>query len=157
VEWNWVQYYWGHYWPIVPALDDDGWWWVWSNWWNAWQGKLKYWEKTCISATLSTTNIKLPDLGSNSGHCSGKPVSNHLSYGNKNKWSLTRMDHVGFKVLTTVVKKMYNFWIQHSINCWMSTDIASNFILIFSGLNSFTSQEIEFFRKNAYNKNWPWS
>jgi hypothetical protein len=28
-----------------------------SSWWNEnWQGKLKYWEKTCPSATLSATN-----------------------------------------------------------------------------------------------------
>jgi hypothetical protein len=42
-------------WPIVPALHDR--WWVWSSWWNEnGQGKLKYLEKTCPSATLSTTN-----------------------------------------------------------------------------------------------------
>jgi hypothetical protein len=29
---------------------------LWSNWWNEdWQGKPKYSEKTCPSATLSTT------------------------------------------------------------------------------------------------------
>jgi hypothetical protein len=38
VEWNRVQTYWGRYWPIVLAPDDDGWWWVWSSRWNAWQG-----------------------------------------------------------------------------------------------------------------------
>jgi hypothetical protein len=31
VQWNRVHYYWGYYWPIVPAPDDDRWWWVWSN------------------------------------------------------------------------------------------------------------------------------
>jgi hypothetical protein len=37
-------------WPIVPASDDR--WWVWSSRWNAnWQGKPKYSEKTCPSAT----------------------------------------------------------------------------------------------------------
>jgi hypothetical protein len=36
---------------------DDRWGWLWSNWWNEdWQGKPKYSEKTCPSATLSTTN-----------------------------------------------------------------------------------------------------
>jgi hypothetical protein len=42
------------YWPIVPAPGDceDG-----EIWWNEdWQGKPKYSEKTCPSATLSTTN-----------------------------------------------------------------------------------------------------
>jgi hypothetical protein len=32
-----------------------------------WQGKPKYSEKPCISATLSTTNPTWPDLGSNPG------------------------------------------------------------------------------------------
>jgi hypothetical protein len=48
--------YYGHIWPIVPA-PDDRWGWLWSSWWNEhWQGKPKYSEKTCPSATLSTTN-----------------------------------------------------------------------------------------------------
>jgi hypothetical protein len=34
VEWNWAHYYWGHYWPIVPAPDDDEWWSVWNSRWN---------------------------------------------------------------------------------------------------------------------------
>jgi hypothetical protein len=43
-------------WPIVPAADDR-WWWMWSSRWNDnWQWKPKYSEKTCPSATLSTTN-----------------------------------------------------------------------------------------------------
>jgi hypothetical protein len=33
VGWDWVSWYWGHYWPIVPA-PDDRWWWLWRNWWN---------------------------------------------------------------------------------------------------------------------------
>jgi hypothetical protein len=45
-----------------PQMTDDG---DWSNRWNEdWQGKLKYLEKTCRSATLSTTNPTCPDLGS---------------------------------------------------------------------------------------------
>jgi hypothetical protein len=51
--------------PIVPAPDDR---WVWSSSWNEnWQGKPKYWEKTCPSATLFTTNPTWPDLESNPG------------------------------------------------------------------------------------------
>jgi hypothetical protein len=43
-------------WPIVPA-PDCGWRWMWSSRWNEnWQGKPKYPEKTCSSATFSTTN-----------------------------------------------------------------------------------------------------
>jgi hypothetical protein len=53
----------GHFWPIVPA-PDDRWGWLWSNWWNEdWQWKPKYSEKTCPSATWSTTNPTWPDPG----------------------------------------------------------------------------------------------
>jgi hypothetical protein len=59
-------------WPIVPAPDDRR---AWSGRWNEnWQRKPKYSEKTCPSAILSTTNPRLPDLGS-------KPATNCLSYG----------------------------------------------------------------------------
>jgi hypothetical protein len=68
-------------WPIVPAPDDI-WWWVWSSGWNEiWQGKLKYLEKTCPSATLSTTSLTWPDLGPNPGCCGGKLAADHLSSG----------------------------------------------------------------------------
>jgi hypothetical protein len=54
---------------------------VWSSWWNEnWQGKPKYSEKTCASATLSTTNPTWSDLGSNPGRCGGKPATKCLSY-----------------------------------------------------------------------------
>jgi hypothetical protein len=67
-------------WPIVPAPDDG--WWVWSSRWNEnWQGRLKYSEKTCPSATLSTTNPTWPDSGSNPGRRNGNPATNRLSYG----------------------------------------------------------------------------
>jgi hypothetical protein len=68
-------------WPIVPA-PYDRWRWVWSSRWNEnWQRKLKYFEKTCPSATLSTTNPTRPDLGSNPSRRGGKPATNRLSYG----------------------------------------------------------------------------
>jgi hypothetical protein len=68
-------------WPIVPAPDDRGWW-MWSIRWNEKrQGKPKYSEKTCPSATLSTTNPTWPDLGSSPGRRGSKPVTNRLSYG----------------------------------------------------------------------------
>jgi hypothetical protein len=73
--------YCGHFWPIVPA-PDDGWGWLWSNWWNEdWQGKPKYSEKICPSATLSTTNATWPDPGSNPGRLGWNPATNRLSYG----------------------------------------------------------------------------
>jgi hypothetical protein len=60
-------------------IDEDD---FWSNWWNEiWQGKPKYSEKTCPSATLSTTNPTWYDSGSNRGRRGGKPATNHLSYG----------------------------------------------------------------------------
>jgi hypothetical protein len=43
--------------------------------------KPKYSEKTCPSATLSTTNPTWPDLGSNPGRRGGKQATNSLSYG----------------------------------------------------------------------------
>jgi hypothetical protein len=59
-----------------------GWLWWWSNWWNGdWQGKPKYLEQTCPSATLSTTNLNWPDPGLNPGRSREKPATNRLSYG----------------------------------------------------------------------------
>jgi hypothetical protein len=74
------------FWPIVQA-PDDRWGWLWSNWWNEkWQGKPKYLEKTCPSATLSTTNPTWP----NPGRRGGKPATNRLSYGTAPKRALTQ-------------------------------------------------------------------
>jgi hypothetical protein len=81
VGWDWVSWYRGRYWPIVPAPDDK-WWWLWRNWWKKdWQGKTKYSEKTCPSATLSTTDPTWLDPDLNPGRRGGKPVTNRLSYG----------------------------------------------------------------------------
>jgi hypothetical protein len=67
---------------------------LWSNWWNEnWQGKPKYSEKTCPSATLSATNPTWCDPGSNTDRRGGKPVTNRLSYGTVtegNTYELTR-------------------------------------------------------------------
>jgi hypothetical protein len=50
--------------------------------WNEnWQEKLKCSEKTCPSATLSTTNPTWPDLGLNMGRRGGMLATNLLSYG----------------------------------------------------------------------------
>jgi hypothetical protein len=76
--------YCGHFWPIVPA-PDDRWGWLWSCWWNEdWQGKPKYSEETCPSATLSTTDPTWPDPWLNPGRHDGKPATNCLSYGAAN-------------------------------------------------------------------------
>jgi hypothetical protein len=51
----------------VPVPDDK--WEKWISWWNEnWQRKLKYLDKTCPNATVSTTNPTWTDLGLNSGH-----------------------------------------------------------------------------------------
>jgi hypothetical protein len=75
VESNWVRL------ALRPpiCLLIPGWLW-WRNWWNDWQGKLKYSEKTCPDATLSTANPTCcPDA--NPGRRGGKPLTNRLSYG----------------------------------------------------------------------------
>jgi hypothetical protein len=55
--------------------------------WNEdWQGKPKYSEKTCPSATLCTINPTWPDPGLNPARHSGKPATNRLSYGAA-KWN----------------------------------------------------------------------
>jgi hypothetical protein len=76
-------------WPIVPA-SDDGWWWVWSGRWNDWQGKPKYSEETCLSATLSTTNPTWRDPDRRGG----KPATNRLSYGS----NVTVLDLVSLEI-----------------------------------------------------------
>jgi hypothetical protein len=57
-----------------------GWLWSWRNWWNDWQEKPKYSEKTCPSAALSTTNPTCCQ-DANPGRRGGKPATNRLSYG----------------------------------------------------------------------------
>jgi hypothetical protein len=72
-------------WPIVAA-PDDRWVWLWRNWWNEdWQGKLKYSEKTCPSATLSTKYPTCLHPGLNTGSRGGKPATNRLTYGAASK------------------------------------------------------------------------
>jgi hypothetical protein len=59
-----------------------------TRWNEDWQGKPKYSEKTCPSATLSTKNPTWPDLVSNPGSRGGKPATNRLSYGTASRRSL---------------------------------------------------------------------
>jgi hypothetical protein len=70
-------------WPVVPAPDDDESWWVWSNKWNAWQGKpkLKYLKKTCPSDVLFTTNPTWPGPCWNQVRRGWKLATNRLNYG----------------------------------------------------------------------------
>jgi hypothetical protein len=50
-------------------------------------GEPKYSEKTCLSATLSTTNPKWHSQGSKQGRRCGKPGANCLSYGTVLSWN----------------------------------------------------------------------
>jgi hypothetical protein len=81
----------------MPAMGDydDG-----ELWWNDWRGKPKYSEKTCPSATLSTTNsTSYPDA--NPGRIGGEPTNNRLSYGMAifSSWSSLFHPQNGFPVL----------------------------------------------------------
>jgi hypothetical protein len=69
----------GHWMAYCTLPGRLGWWRIWWN--EDWQGKPKYSEKTCSSATLSATNPTWPDPGSNPGRRGGKPATNRLSYG----------------------------------------------------------------------------
>jgi hypothetical protein len=77
----------GTEWPIVPAPGDydDGE----FGGMKIWQGKSKYSEKTCPSATLSTTKPTWPDPGSNPGRRGEKLATNRLSYGAAKNRNLT--------------------------------------------------------------------
>jgi hypothetical protein len=66
---------------LLACWTCPGWLWGWRIWWNEWQGKLKYSEKTCPDSTLSTTNPTWPDPGLNPGCRGGKPATNRFSYG----------------------------------------------------------------------------
>jgi len=63
------------------------------------QGKLKYWRKTCTSATLSTKNPLRTGLGSNLGLCSKMPATN----GRTCWYSYTTLQNIMSHNTTTVL------------------------------------------------------
>jgi hypothetical protein len=68
--------------PLLAFCTYPWWLWRWRILWNEdWQGKPKHSERTCPSATLSTTNPTSPDSGANPGRRGEKPATNRLSYG----------------------------------------------------------------------------
>jgi hypothetical protein len=75
---RWDLGYCGH---LLAYYTSPGCGWLWRNWWNDdLQGKPKYSDKTCPSATLSTTNPTWIDPGLNPGRRGRKPATNRLSY-----------------------------------------------------------------------------
>jgi hypothetical protein len=76
------------------------WLWGWRIWCNDdWQGKPKYSEKTCPSATLSTTNITWPDRARTRAVAVG---SRRLP-----AWAMARPDEQA-----TIQITLLDFWIQ---------------------------------------------
>jgi hypothetical protein len=91
--------------PLTGRLYLPGWLWWWRIWWNEdWQGKPKYSEKTCPSATWSTTNPTWPDPGSNPGRRGGKPATNRLSYD-------TAMSHMFVWLRIRIIESLSMNWI----------------------------------------------
>jgi hypothetical protein len=82
-------------------------------------------EKTCPSATLSTTNPTWPDPGSNSGCCGGKPASNRLRYGtaywhivwikNSETWPKVRHFPANCVCQTSQVFQIYVYYLVYSL------------------------------------------
>jgi hypothetical protein len=69
-------------------------------------------KNPCPSATLSTTKVTRPDLGTNTGYCGGEKATNHLGYS-----TASCVKHVGFEVLAAVVRTG-----RHIVR-WKSTDV----------------------------------
>jgi hypothetical protein len=118
-------------WPIYCTC--PGWLWWWRIWWNEdWHGKPKYSEKTCPKATLSTTNPTWPDPGLNPCRRSGKPATNHLSYGAALNWFVKRPGkNVSFSVCIPEWKWRWVLLID-----FHNTEICSSYCFSFSSLYS---------------------
>jgi hypothetical protein len=92
---------------------------MWSSRWNEnWQGKLKYSEETCPTATLSTTNPTWPDLSPNQGRRGGRQETNSLSYGTayNRVWTPCSMTHWNW----------INFFYVRILNTWTSKERVGN-------------------------------
>jgi hypothetical protein len=91
-----------------------GWLWGWRiiRWNKDWQGKPKYSEKICPSATLSTTNPTWPHPGLNPGPRGGKPATNRLSYGAVWPRGLRHE-------LSSLTRKLGS-WVRIPLKAWLS-------------------------------------
>jgi hypothetical protein len=96
--------------PIVHPAHD-----IWVNMEQRWndtdERKPKDSEKSCLSATLSTTNPIWTDLSMKPGLRGEKPATNRLSYG----------------TATSLVYKMYQYWLA----IWARRPARLRFIVIF--------------------------
>jgi hypothetical protein len=98
--------------PLLAYCTSPGWWWVWNNRWNDWQGKHKYSEKTRLSAALSTTNRTWPDPGSRGG----KPAT--IAWGTHGQtecllWREIRLQQIEGKALD--LRRL--FWMLKTSEC----------------------------------------
>jgi hypothetical protein len=111
-------------WHIVTAPDDR--WWMWSSRWNEnWQGKPKYSENTCPSATLSTTNPTWPDLGSNQRLIAWAMAQPQVNYKNltwRQSTSLLRI-FLNAKSSERLFGTKSVRSVQHSLQIWRSAYI----------------------------------
>jgi hypothetical protein len=109
--------------------------WWWRIWWNEeWQGKPKYSEKTCSSATLSTTNPTWPGPGSNPGRRGGKPATNRLSYGAASSTTCCRLCFPHTLLGGILLDSLFD-----------TEDEDSMFLPNVVGLHGVTSQKMPFF------------
>jgi hypothetical protein len=122
LEWNQVYYYCGHcinllYQPLMRYCDDC----IAVSTMKGYQWKLKYSEKTCASAALSTTDPTWLEQGSNPGRRGGIPTTNRLSYG-----TACETSEVGFEFLEQgTVFRWGNIWQQgNTEHPWRQANVA---------------------------------
>jgi hypothetical protein len=123
--------------PLNGLCTCPGWLWWWRIWWNEdWQGKPKYSEKTCPSATLFTTNPTWPDPGANPDRRCGKPATNRFSYGAAKFEEAIGERQVEFQSDLPVQIRIRNIW---------NTKYSKHYIFTFDNGASF-SLSIRLFR-----------
>jgi hypothetical protein len=130
--------------PLLAYCTCPGWlWWWWRIWWNEdWQGKPKYSEKTCPSATLSATD---PTYQSRARTRAAAVGSQRLT-----AWAMARPLHVllwGMVCCPRVREKPWNASVMISnLQIWIGTRDLSNTKKWLSPRNS---ESIIFRRENC--------
>jgi hypothetical protein len=108
-------------WPIVPARDGR-WWWVWSSRWNEnWRGKPKYSEKTCPSATLSTTNPTWPGIEPRLPRWEAKlaVTIEYLQKQFKAETYLVKFGPACHRTIVSYLQKQQTFWVLNYYFLWL--------------------------------------